>query len=396
MMTYLKSLGREISESTKKIGIMILLFVGFPFLSMWFAGAYYCEYVDDVAIAVLDEDNSSLSRQIIQYFDDNERFTVAYHLSDRETLQKLIDERKVYMGLYIPDHLSDNIKTGTQSQVLILTDGTNVIVGNNIYAGAASIVQSVSAGASIQVLEGKGGMLEDMANNTALTFGFEERMLYDSKMTYMNYLIYGVMAVFLQQLMLSSMATMLSRNPEEVAKEHTFAQIFAKITFAGGILLASASFSVFLIHKKFNLIYNGSIVVALLMSILFVIAISIPGILLFSITKKKTRFTQVAYMLSLPTFLTCGYVWPVDQMPVLLANVVRVVWPLMNYARTFDEVMIKGLPFEVVQGNLLGLLLYIIVGMPLAIYVFKRSFDSESAMKVGSNRSVTGTGEINM
>ena len=348
---------------------MILLFVGFPFLSMWFAGAYYCEYVDDVAIAVLDEDNSSLSRQIIQYFDDNERFTVAYHVANRETLQQLIDERKVYMGLYIPAHLSDNIKTGTQSQVLILTDGTNVIIGNNIYAGAASIVQSVSAGASIQILEGKGEMLEDMANNTALTFGFEERMLYDPKMTYMNYLIYGVMAVFLQQLMLSSMATLLSRNPEEVAKEHTFAQIVAKITLAGGILIASASFSVFLIHKKFNLIYNGSIFVALLMSILFAIAISIPGILLFSITKKKTRFTQVAYMLSLPTFLTCGYVWPVDQMPSLLANVVRVVWPLMNYARTFDEVMVKGLPLDAVKGNLLGLLLYIIVGMPLALIV---------------------------
>lgn len=394
MMTYLRSLGKEISDSTKKIGILILLFVGFPFLSMWFAGAYYCEYVDDVAIAVLDEDNSSLSRQIIQYFDDNERFTVAYHVSDRETLQKLIDERKVYMGLYIPAHLNDNIKTGIQSQVLILTDGTNVIVGNNIYAGAASIVQSVSAGASIQVLEGKGGMLEDMANNTALTFGFEERMLYDSKMTYMNYLIYGVMTVFLQQLMLSSMATMLSRNPEEVAKEHTFAQIAAKITLAGGILIASASFSVFLIHKKFNLIYNGSIFVALLISILFAIAISVPGILLFSVTKKKTRFTQVAYMLSLPTFLTCGYVWPVDQMPPLLANIVRVIWPLMNYSRAFDEVMIKGLPLDVVKDNIFGLLLYIIVGIPLAIYVFKKSFNSRSAASVV--RDIPVTGEINI
>ncbi|MBU3803619.1 MAG: ABC transporter permease [Candidatus Cellulosilyticum pullistercoris] len=394
MMTYLKSLGKEISDSTKKLGILILLFVGFPFLSMWFAGAYYCEYVDDVAIAVLDEDNSSLSRQIIQYFDDNERFTVAYQVSDRKALQELIDERKVYMGLYIPDHLNDDIKAGIQSQVLILTDGTNVIIGNNIYAGAASIVQSVSAGASIQVLEGKGEMLEDMANNTALTFGFEERMLYDSKMTYMNYLIYGVMTVFLQQLMLSSMATMLSRNPEEVAKEHTLAQIAAKITLSGGILITSASFSVFLIHKKFNLIYNGSIFVALLMSILFAIAISVPGILLFSVTKKKTRFTQVAYMLSLPTFLTCGYVWPVDQMPPLLANIVRVIWPLMNYSRAFDEVMIKGLPLDVVKGNILGLLLYIMVGMPLAIYVFKKSFNSDLATSVA--RDIPATGEINM
>ena len=394
MMPYFKSLGKEISESTKKLGILVLLFIGFPFLSMWFAGAYYCEYVDDVEIAVLDEDNSSLSREIIQYFDDNERFKVVYHVSDREALQTLIDERKVYMGLYIPAHLSESIKEGIQSQVLILTDGTNVIVGNNVYAGAASIVQSVSAGASIQILEGKAELSEQMANNTALTFGFEERMLYDSKMTYMNYLIYGVMTVFLQQLMLSSMATMLSRNPEEVAKEHTLSQIAAKITLSGGLLIASASFSVFLIHKKFNLIYNGSIYAALLMSILFAIAISIPGILLFSVTKKKTRFTQVAYMLSLPTFLTCGYVWPVDQMPLLLKNIVRVIWPLMNYSRAFDEIMIKGLPLYVVRNNIYGLLIYIIVGMPIAIYVFRKSFNSR--MAEGIVRNLSATEEINI
>lgn len=43
--------------------VIFLFFVGFPFLSMWFTGAYYCDYVDDVDIAVLDEDNSQLSRQ---------------------------------------------------------------------------------------------------------------------------------------------------------------------------------------------------------------------------------------------------------------------------------------------------------------------------------------------
>lgn len=395
MMAYFKSLGAEIRYAFSKVGILILLITGFPFLSMCFTGAYYNAYVDDVAIAVLDEDQSSLSRKMIQYFDDNERFTVAYYAHSKDELQQLIDERKAYMGLYIPEHLNDNIKKGMQTQVLILTDGTNVIVGNNIYAGAGSIIQSVSAGAAIQVLEGKGGFIEDTANNMALTFTFEERMLYDAKMTYMNYLIYGIMAVILQQLMLSSMATLLSRNAEETAAEHTIAQVAAKITFAGTALIAAGSLSVFLMNRKFGLIYNANLKAALLMTVLFTIAICVPGLILFAITKKKTRFTQIAYMLSLPTFLTCGYVWPTDQMPAFLASMIKAVWPLMNYARAFDEVMIKGMPISAVKENIYGLLIYIIIGMPIAIYLFKKSFTQKEKM-YESGSIAFEQGQVNM
>lgn len=377
MNTFFKSLLNEIDYTSKKLGLLILLFIGIPFLGMWFTGAYYSEYVNDVAIAVLDEDNSTLSRQIIEYFDKNERFHVAYYAESREELQQLIDERKAYMGVYIPADLSNNIKLGNQSQVMILTDGTNVIIGNNVYAGAAQIIQTVSGGASIQVLEAKGSLEEGIATNMAVPFGFEERMLYDSKLTYMNYLIYGIIAVFLQQLMLSAMATLLSRNPEETAARDTFKQIIAKIIVAATCLIGSGSFTIFLLHKKFNLIFNGNSMPAIVLSILFAIAISCPAIILFSFTKKKTRFTQIAYMLSLPTFLTCGYVWPVDQIPTLLAVVAKTIWPLMNYARSFDEIMIKGLSFATVSRNVVELVLYIVIMMPIAIKCFKRNFNIE-------------------
>lgn len=397
MITFFKSLWEEIKYSSRKLGVLILIFVGIPFLSMWFTGAYYCNYVDDVGIAVLDEDNSQLSRQIVQYFDDNERFQVISYAKNRGELEKMINERKVYMGLFIPKGLSEDVNAGVETQVMILTDGSNVIIGNNVYAGAASIVQTVSAGASIKVLEGKAALIEDTANNMALTFGFEERMLYDPKMTYMNYLMYGIMTVFLQQLMLSTMATLMSRNAEETAKEHTWSKLAAKMVMAGSMLLLSGAFSIFIIHKKFELIYNSNVSVALLLSILFTIAICVPGIILFSATKKKTRFTQVAYMLSLPTFLTCGYVWPVDQMPKVFATVIRMVWPLMNYSRAFDEVMIKGLPLDAVKENVIGLLLYIVIGMPIAVICFKKSFNSgESIGKSSMFNKNIGQGEINM
>ena len=340
-------------------------------------GSYYHEYVNDVPVVVMDLDNSSLSRQLVQYFDDNERFTVAYHVDTEDEMKELIDDKKAYMGIYIPPNMYDKIKEGEQTQVLILVDQTNVIIGNNVYAGAASIIQTVSAGAAIKVVEGKDDVLEDAAYNTVMPMQFNERMLYDTKMTYMNYLMYGLFAILIQSLMLSAMATLMTRNPYEVASDHTFARLAAKIVVAATLILTMGSVSVFLLHKKFGLIINSNVKVALLMAILFAVAISVPAIILISIVKKKTRYTQIVYCLSLPTFFTCGYVWPIAQMPKVLVGIVRTIWPLMNFARPFDEVMIKNLPFSAVWNNVMGLIFYIVIGMPIAIWCFKKGF-SES------------------
>lgn len=381
MKTFFKQVLAEFDYTSKKLGLMILFFVGMPVLVMWFTGVYDREYVDDVPIAVLDQDNSSLSRELVQYFNQDERFRVTYEVTTQAELQKLIDKGKVYMGVYIPPHLNEDIKSGKQTKVLILTDGTNMIISNNVYAGAASIIQTVSAGASIQVIEGKDAVIEDTAEHIALSFKFEERMLYDSKMTYMNYLIYGIIAVIFQQLMLSGMATLLARNPEEVARGNTAMQIGAKMTVSALLLIVTGSLAIFLVHTRFPLIYRGHVGIALLLTILFAIAISAPGIWLFSITKKKTRFTQIAYMLSLPTFLTCGYVWPADQMPAFLHYGAKILWPLMNYARAFDEVMIKGLPLSAVASNILELIIYSIIFLPLAVWCFKKQFNHRETLQ---------------
>ena len=179
--------------------------------------------------------------------------------------------------------------------------------------------------------------------------------------------------------MLSAMATLITRNPYDVAKDHTVSRLAAKIVVAATLILGMGIVSVFLVHKKFGLIYNSNVKVALLMAVLFTIAICVPAIILISIVKKKTRYTQIVYCLSLPTFFTCGYVWPIAQMPKLLTGIVRVIWPLMNFARPFDEVMIKHLPFSAVKENVMGLVLYIIIGMPIAIWCFKRSFSEPHA-----------------
>lgn len=393
MKLFFECLMEEMKFTLKKFGLLILFIIGIPFLAIWFGGVYDNEYVNDVPIAVLDEDGTSLSRKIVQYFDNSERFDIKYYVSDRKDLQSLIDDKKVSMGLYIPQYLNDSVMTGKATQVLILTDGTNVIIGNNAYAAAAEIVQTVSAGIEIQMISAKGSLPGDTAKNMALSFQFTDRMLYDSKLTYINYLMYGFIAVFFQQLMMSGMATLILRNPEQTAKEKTGIRMAAKITLAAGLLIIAGSYAIFRVHEKYPVLFRGNIILALLLCLLFAGAISCPAILLCALTKDKIKYSQIAYMLSLPTFLTCGYVWPADQMPFLLTWIVKLVWPLINFARPFDEIMIKGAGFETIRQNIINLVLYTIVFMPLSIFIFKRRFSGITDIH---NSQKTAAEEINL
>lgn len=374
MSEFIKYLYEEVRFTCKNLGLMILFLIGIPFLTVWFAGAYYHEYVNDIPIAALDEDNSSLSRKLIQYFDDSERFEIAYYPSSREELQRLIDEKKIAMGLYIPPRLEDDVMALKASEVLILTDGTNVVVGNNAYAGAAEIIQTISAGTEIKIIGAKGSIPKQTANNIALSFNFNDRMLYDTKLTYMNYLIYGFIAVFFQQLLMSGLATLILRNPTETAAENTFVKLAAKTTLAALLLIIAAFIAIFIIRTRFNVVFKGNIFLGAMISLIFAFAISCPAILLCAALKDKIRFSQISYMLSLPTFLTCGYVWPVDQMPQILVWFVKLTWPLIYFARAFDEIMVKGMNLAGIRQSVINLILYIIVFMPLSLWFFKRRF----------------------
>lgn len=367
----MKPLIREIKSTFFNKDIIILLIAGPVALTILFGGIYLNSYVNDISIAVLDEDNSSLSRMIVQQFQESERFNVKIFAQSPEELKSVIDDKKVYMGVYIPKDFSKKINTSDGLQVLVLCNGTNLVVGNNAYAAAAGIIQTLAAGTQIKLIESK-GIVPEVANNMALAFKFSDRILFDPRMTYMNYLILGFVAVFLQQVILSGIGISVVNDGENIAIGGTIKKLLLKILACSFFALLSTFTAIGIVRYLFNVQIRGSLFTALILCIVFVFAISCPAIILASLLKDKLKFAQIAFMLSLPSFVSCGYVWPQDQMPWLVALLIKIFWPLMNFARPFDEVLFKGLTLNDVSGNIAQLGLYILFWMPIALLLLKK------------------------
>lgn len=367
-MQFVRDLAHELRNTVRSKDVIILLLLGPVLLTILFGGIYMNTYVDDIPIAVLDEDASSLSRTMIQHFEENERFRVAVMVDSTEEMEKAVTSGQAYMGICIPSNFYADVLKGASSQVLILVDGANIVIGNNSYAAAANIIQTIAAGAEIKRLEGR-GVQESTAFSLANPFMFNDRMLYNPKLSYLNYLLLGYIAVFLQQVMLSGVGIQMLNGGSAITGSSLARSVLLKILACAAYALLSVSAAIGAAAFIFHVDLIGNVITALGFCLLFAFAVSGPAILIAAVTKDKLKYMQISYMLSLPSFISCGYVWPQDQMPHLLVILLKCIWPLMNFDRPFADILLKG---NISYESVIGLLAYTLVWLPAACIFFNR------------------------
>ncbi len=372
-MSYLETFRRQFQLIFKKPGLIILMFVGPLFLTYYFGGVYMNDYVEDIPMAILDEDKSSLSYTLGDYFNNDDRFSVDYYPASRQELQRLIDDGNVQMGLWIPDDFETNLTTFKGSQALLLTDGSNLVVSNNAYAQAMSIAQTVSAGIEMKLIEGK-GMTPQISENIVMIYNIGDRILYDSKMTYMNYLIICFVAIFLQQLFLSGMGNMLITQQVHITRDHLTSRVLGTASACIFGLMPAAALCFYSLKVVFHVPFTGSKGLVALMSVLYLFSLTGPALLLASAAKSRITFSQFSLMLSLPTFVSSGCVWPVEQMPSLLQTIIRALWPLINYAKIIQEILIKGRDFTSVAENISDIVIYGLAWLLIGLFFYNRAF----------------------
>jgi ABC-2 type transport system permease protein len=190
----------------------------------------------------------------------------------------------------------------------------------------------------------------------------------------MNYLMLGFVAVFLQQVMASSAGVSVVSDGAYLAEGNTFLKLASKILACSVVAISSTFISLLVVNRYFKVPVRGNLLTVLLMCTVFVFAVSCPMVVLASLLKDRLKVYQMSFMLSLPTFVSSGYVWPLDQMPVALQVIIKALWPLVNFQRPFADVIFKGVPFYAVSGSILQTALYTVLWMPAAVWILKKNY----------------------
>lgn len=352
--------------------LLLVLFAAPVVLTLIFGASYSSGTLTELAVAVFDEDDSQLSRQLIQAIDASPTLRVAEQVSSAAEVERAIDEKRVWAGIVIPADLKEKLSKGEAMPVLAMIDGSNMVVTNIITKGLNQVVATMSAGVSMQGLM-KQGMKDDQIYQIISAIPFEYRILYNPALNYSDFLVYALVVIVVQQMLLLGIGLTVSREREQgtwerfaVWKTSPWKIAFAKTVpyfFIGilDVLVVSC-----LTTYVFQMINRGTIWEVLALSACFSFSLCGLGYLISLAFKEQVGALQICMLLAVVSFVLSGYTWPVEALPNAFQWIGKFM-PLTYFLDGLKEVYLKGNSFEAIDTGLVNMFL---IGMASYLLAF--------------------------
>lgn len=379
----MKSREKRTASSAKKLlkGIAILGLL--PMLLTFIFGAFFSKnYIEHIPIAVLDQDQSPISRSVIDNLEDSNGLYVATYVSSLPELEELLLTGEVYGGLMLPPDFGKDLQRSQSPTALFLIDFTNLAIGNNLMAYVSTVFNTLNAGLSINIMEA-GSIIPYIAEQSVSTLTFTDRTLYDPRSAFFLYMFAILFSVFIQQPYLSVVALVFVdeknrlkhlREEESAAGPQKHAlhaipmirEILIYFTFsflgAWGSLAVASQF--------FGFPIRGSLSSILALQALFLINLTAIALLLGTFFEDTAHCAQFIVFLSIPTILISGYAWPAFMMEPLFSSFVHKIWPMIYFTTPFQYVSLKGVALSDISGYIAGGLRFAAILLPAAFLLY--------------------------
>lgn len=380
-----KNLNIHFSNDRLKRFKNILVLVAVPIIFTFIFGMVYSKvYVEKIPIAILDMDHTHISREVIKGFEKSRGFTIAYYADSYEELETIIKEKTAYSGLIIPNDFQKNLNDLQSPSVLLLVDESNIVIGNNALSYGNKILNTMNLKMQLNILEQK-GMTPYIAEQSIKSLSFVERMLYDPQMNYMKYVFMGLLGIFIQQTFLGVVAPILIEERERLSRirltsktnRSTLYRFMGRILAIMILTFVSSAFCLYIARVWFGHPLRGSILYTVLIQVIFLLDITAIALILASIFNNIAHCVQFLMLLSIPTLLTSGYVWPEFMMPKGFGVIIKMAWPLIYYVNPMRYLQIKGAGLDVLAPYILGGLIFALIWLPIGMLLYIRKIKNE-------------------
>ena len=111
----------------------------------------------------------------------------------------------------------------------------------------------------------------------------------------------------------------------------------------------------------FNVPFRGSWVTLMVASGLFMVVVLSLGFFISVLAKSQFAASQIALLITfLPAFLLSGFLFSIEQMPVVLQWITRIL-PARYYVSVLKKIFLKGTPAAMLYADLIPLVIFTLV-----------------------------------
>lgn len=341
---------RQIRRDARSLMFMIFLPA---FMLLMFGYALNFD-VKHIPLAVVDEDSSRTSRDLVDKFRTTEYFDLKAVLGKTREIDPLMGREAIRAALVIPPQFSEDLLAGRSPSVQVIVDGSNAMSGTTAAGYVGAILQSYSQRITLEALERRG------LAGFAVPLSQEVRIWYNPELRSARFLVPGLMAFILMVIVTVSTAFSVVREKERGTMDQIRLSSISPLELILGkvipyvvISLASAHLVLLLGEILFGVGIRGSYPLLLLAMALFLTGALGQGILISAVTRTQ----QVAFLIAvlttlLPTFILSGFVFPIRNMPAAVQAITYLV-PGRYFLAALRGIILKGVGFGAVWPQFL-------------------------------------------
>ena len=333
---------------SKGLLLPLLFALILPPICSWVLGYEWSgQQVNHVPTAIVDHDNSSVSRQLVGYIKNNQAFDVQLYSDNDEDIKKSMDESKIAAGIIIPKNFMADIMNGKESKLMVIYDGAQMGMVGAVKTRISEIMGTIRTGYLMRIMEGKLGMTPVEAETYLQPVAYATRMLGNPAKSSANFTLQGLILNICQV----SVYCLGVEVGDAVRKgRNKFSDYILGAVTCGLIGTITAFNGIIIQVGVFKSPFNGSIWPALILTVLNMILVAGLGILMVTMTKKKIGALSASTVI-LATVLLSGYSYPVVAMPAVFQTLSQFIH-YSHYAIPLRDITLMGVGFEQMGGHI--------------------------------------------
>jgi ABC-2 type transport system permease protein len=369
---FIKTFRRELKRFRKDPLYIIGSVVVMTFCFVFFLTLFEEGQPEKMPVAVVDLDNSSLSRQYIRNVDATQQVDIIMHLNNYTEARKEMQKGNIYAFIIIDHHFASDVYANRQPTITFYVNDAYLIAGSLILKDITYMTELTNGAAKQKVWLAK-GMEDSRIMGIIQPITLDTHLIGNPWANYgiylLNVLLPGVLQIMVLMLTIYSIGTELKYKTSKTwlltADNSMLAALTGKLMPQTIIFTLMGMISNVLLFRFMHYPLNTAIAWMFLATFLFVVAYQAIGILLIGITPLLRDGVTLSAFYGLLGFTFAGFTFPIEQLPYPF-RIFSGMFPIRHYFEIYVNQALNGLPVQYSISQFLYLLVFALI--PVMIF----------------------------
>lgn len=357
----------------KRDRVTFAMMVGIPIIQLALFGFAINTDPKHLPTAVVSYDESEFTRTLISTMQTSEYYAIDTRYTTPSEAQEALKKGNVLFILTIPVDFTKKLLRGEKPSLLLEADATDPVTVSTALLSMDGIAAQIAK-------KDLNGALSALSYQKK-PFDVRVHRLYNPNGINQYNIIPGLMGTLMTMTLTMMTALAITRERERGTMENLLATPAKPLEIMTGkiipyvlIGLLQATLILCASYFVFHVPFNGSIILAYGVALLFITVNLTIGITISSLAQNMLQALQLTIFYFLPSIMLSGFMFPFSGMPSWAQHIGEML-PLTYFNRLIRGVVLKGNDLPTLWPNIWPLMIITLVMMFFAVKFYKKTLD---------------------